>query len=74
MGIRYVVQVLTPRPLDMTDLDMPIPTGDVPVHVRTYQAEPEIFAAELVCRSAGIASATIAAKNATQPSRTESTL
>ncbi|MBV8761361.1 MAG: DUF4261 domain-containing protein [Deltaproteobacteria bacterium] len=42
-----MVQVLTPRPVDMTDIDMPIATGDVPVRVRTYQAEPEIFAAEL---------------------------
>jgi len=47
MGIRYVVQVLTPRPIDATDLDFLIPTADVPMHVRTYQAEPEIFAAEL---------------------------
>jgi hypothetical protein len=47
MGIRYVVQVLTPRPTDATDLDFMIPTADVPMHVRTYQAEPEIFAAEL---------------------------
>ena len=47
MGIRYVVQVLTPRPIEMTDIDMPIATADVPIQVRTYQAEPEIFAAEL---------------------------
>jgi len=47
MGIRYVVQVLTPRPTDATDLDFTIPTADVPLHVRTYQAEPEIFASEL---------------------------
>jgi hypothetical protein len=47
MGIRYVVQVLTPRPTDATDLCFTIPTADVPIEVRTYQAEPEIFAVEL---------------------------
>lgn len=47
MGIRYVVQVLTPRPIEMTDVDMPIATADVPIRVRTYQAEPEVFADEL---------------------------
>ena len=47
MGIRYVVQVLTPRPTDATDLRMTIPTADLPLEVRSYQAEPELFADEL---------------------------
>ena len=47
MGIRYEVQVLTPRPSERTDLDLTIPTLGAPVHVRTYQAQPEVFAAEL---------------------------
>jgi hypothetical protein len=47
MGIRYVVQVLTPRPSERTDLDLTIPTLGAPLHVRTWQAEPEVFAAEL---------------------------
>jgi hypothetical protein len=47
MGIRYAVQVLTPRPSEHTDLDLSVPTLGEPVHVRTWQAEPEVFAAEL---------------------------
>jgi hypothetical protein len=47
MGIRYAVQVLTPRPSEHTDLDLSVPTLGEPVHVRTWQAEPEVYAAEL---------------------------
>jgi hypothetical protein len=47
MGLRYVVQVLTPRPTTATDVCWSFPTADLPVEVRTYQAEPEVFAAEL---------------------------
>ncbi len=47
MGLRYMVQVLTPRPTTATDVCWSIPTADLPLEVRTYQAEPEVFAAEL---------------------------
>jgi len=47
MGLRYEVQVLTPRPTTATDVCWSFPTADLPIEVRTYQAEPEVFAAEL---------------------------
>jgi len=47
MGLRYTVQVLTPRPTTATDVCWTFPTADLPLEVRTYQAEPEVFAAEL---------------------------
>lgn len=47
MGIRYVVQVLTPRPSEITNVVLTIPTGGAPLVVSTWQAPPEEFADEL---------------------------
>jgi hypothetical protein len=47
MGIRYVVQVLTPKPSEITNVVLTIPTGGPPLLVSTWQSPPEVFANEL---------------------------